>query len=231
MRTHERVHASKTWKRRRFEPDDGVSSLESIEGKKSTEDDVTEPPKKRRRTRKTGKSKRARSQVDDMVVDDSLSVSKEETTQPDDGVITTSPAREESREDGDFQETAAVTSAASRRRLYRMRKITPQPEWSDSENQAVVPRKRRFRSHSKRIKKIKRSRRTKTSTSPSTTTNREQSARLRQQCLNIRTFARQFGTNDISEFTQEHCAFIENYYPELTCEKRNEYVAECKRYL
>ncbi|CAI5448877.1 unnamed protein product [Caenorhabditis angaria] len=51
----------------------------------------------------------------------------------------------------------------------------------------------------------------------------------RQQCLNLRSFARQFLFDSVAEFAKEHCLFIENYYPNLKCEKVERYISGCQR--
>ncbi|CAB3406595.1 unnamed protein product [Caenorhabditis bovis] len=53
----------------------------------------------------------------------------------------------------------------------------------------------------------------------------------RQQCLNLRSFAKQFLFDNVADFANEHCYFIENYYPALTCAKVKIYVAKCEKYL
>ncbi|CAD6194156.1 unnamed protein product [Caenorhabditis auriculariae] len=52
----------------------------------------------------------------------------------------------------------------------------------------------------------------------------------RPQCLNIRSFARQFAVENVREFAQEHCGFIENYYPELKCSMMDAYMTICEKY-
>lgn len=52
----------------------------------------------------------------------------------------------------------------------------------------------------------------------------------RQKCHNIRSFSRQFLFDDVREFAVEHCAFIANYYPELTCDRVDVYMSTCQRY-
>ncbi|KAF8372064.1 hypothetical protein PRIPAC_78493 [Pristionchus pacificus] len=78
-------------------------------------------------------------------------------------------------------------------------------------------------------KKTKKTSTTTTTTeTPSTTTVSSKKLKvLRPHCLNIRSFARQFGMVDVFDFVEEHCSFIENYYPSLTCERREEYLAYC----
>ncbi|CAI2351546.1 unnamed protein product [Caenorhabditis sp. 36 PRJEB53466] len=53
----------------------------------------------------------------------------------------------------------------------------------------------------------------------------------KHQCLNLRSFARQFLFDTVEEFAKEHCYFIENYYPALTCARSNSYVAKCQKWL
>ncbi|PIO73827.1 hypothetical protein TELCIR_04194 [Teladorsagia circumcincta] len=190
-----------------FEPDDEVVSkdLESLEEKKEVDEDVTEPPKKRRRSRKTGKTR-----MEDDRRDVSYSRSKEDSHQQDDEMVKTSES---------------TTATTFKRKILRLNKINRESYRSEDEP-TVEHKPRKSRSRSRKIKKVKRVRRTK-QTPKSTTAN---ASPLRQHCLNIRTFARQFGTIDVDEFAQEHCAFIENYYPHLTCDKRSEYIAECQKY-
>ncbi|PAV82329.1 hypothetical protein WR25_16766 isoform B [Diploscapter pachys] len=52
----------------------------------------------------------------------------------------------------------------------------------------------------------------------------------RAHCLNIRSFARQFGILDAIEFATTHCEFIENYYPELQCSDTADYMRKCEEY-
>uniref|UniRef100_A0A8R1DMF2 aECM cysteine-cradle domain-containing protein n=2 Tax=Caenorhabditis japonica TaxID=281687 RepID=A0A8R1DMF2_CAEJA len=53
----------------------------------------------------------------------------------------------------------------------------------------------------------------------------------KHQCLNLRSFARQFLFDTVEEFVKEHCYFIENYYPALTCARSHAYVAKCQKWL
>ncbi|GMR48353.1 hypothetical protein PMAYCL1PPCAC_18548, partial [Pristionchus mayeri] len=78
-------------------------------------------------------------------------------------------------------------------------------------------------------KSVKREKLTTTTKKPSTTSTVpvKKLKVLRPHCLNIRSFARQFGMVDVFEFVDEHCSFIENYYPSLTCERREEYLSFC----
>ncbi|KAK6746973.1 hypothetical protein RB195_000304 [Necator americanus] len=206
LRKHERVYASKTWKKRRYEPIDIVvpKDLESFEDKGVEEEDVTEPPKKRRKliTKKT----RIHPQNDP----------------------------KDEKEIKDFQqrdpEQEYVTSAPLRRKILRLSKFK-----EDSDPKTMMENYERSGEsrpvRSKKLKRTKRVKKMKSSTSRSeTTTAFDAPLPHRQHCLNIRTFARQFGVNDVDEFARDHCAFIENYYPHLTCDRRPEYVAECLKY-
>ncbi|VDM38494.1 unnamed protein product [Toxocara canis] len=49
----------------------------------------------------------------------------------------------------------------------------------------------------------------------------------RQHCLNIRSFARQFGILNIRKFATTNCVFIENYYPHLKCAQIEQYMNQC----
>ncbi|KAK6013006.1 hypothetical protein OSTOST_21788, partial [Ostertagia ostertagi] len=170
-----RAHASKTWKR--FEPDDEVVSkdLESLEEKKEVDEDFTEPPKKRRRSRKTGKTR-----MDDERRDVSYARSKEDSRQQED-------------------EMESSTAMTFKRKILRLNKINREFYRSEDEPNVehVEHKPRKSKSRSRKIKKVKRVRRTKAT--KSLTAN---ASPLRQHCLNIRTFARQFGTIDVDEFAQ-----------------------------
>uniref|UniRef100_A0A914ZNS7 aECM cysteine-cradle domain-containing protein n=2 Tax=Parascaris univalens TaxID=6257 RepID=A0A914ZNS7_PARUN len=49
----------------------------------------------------------------------------------------------------------------------------------------------------------------------------------RQHCLNIRSFARQFGILNVRKFAIGNCVFIEHHYPELKCDQIGRYVDLC----
>ncbi|XGW28995.1 hypothetical protein V3C99_008643 [Haemonchus contortus] len=208
-RRHERAHASKTWKRVRFEPDDEEEpkNLQSIEEREDAEvEEVTEPPKKRRRSQKTTKLRKIRVRMEDDERDGTTSRSRKELQRQDD-------------------EAEATTATTLKRKILRLNKIKSESSrWTDDEG--ADHKKRKSTTRSRRVKKVRRSRRRKAARSTAAN-----SSPLRQHCLNIRTFARQFGTTNIEEFAQEHCAFIENYYPHLTCDKRAEYITECQKHL
>ncbi|VDO59462.1 unnamed protein product [Haemonchus placei] len=192
-----------------FEPDDEEEpkNLQSIEEREDAEvEEITEPPKKRRRSQKTTKLRKIRVRMEDDERDGTTSRSRKELQRQDDEAETT-------------------TATTLKRKILRLNKIKSESSrWTDDEG--AEHRKRKSTTRSRRVKKVRRSRRRKAARSTAAN-----SSPLRQHCLNIRTFARQFGTTNIEEFAQEHCAFIENYYPHLTCDKRAEYIAECQKHL
>ncbi|UMM28414.1 hypothetical protein L5515_011267 [Caenorhabditis briggsae] len=61
--------------------------------------------------------------------------------------------------------------------------------------------------------------------------NKKRAVVTKHQCLNLRSFARQFLFDTVEEFAKEHCYFIENYYPALTCARSQIYVAKCQKWL
>lgn len=61
--------------------------------------------------------------------------------------------------------------------------------------------------------------------------NKKRPVVTRHQCLNLRSFARQFQFDTIEDFSNDHCYFIENYYPALTCARSKIYVAKCAKLL
>ncbi|CCD63772.1 aECM cysteine-cradle domain-containing protein [Caenorhabditis elegans] len=61
--------------------------------------------------------------------------------------------------------------------------------------------------------------------------NKKRAVVTKHQCLNLRSFARQFLFDTVEEFAKEHCYFIENYYPALTCARSHAYVAKCQKWL
>uniref|UniRef100_A0A1I7UCL1 Titin n=1 Tax=Caenorhabditis tropicalis TaxID=1561998 RepID=A0A1I7UCL1_9PELO len=61
--------------------------------------------------------------------------------------------------------------------------------------------------------------------------NKKRAVVTKHQCLNLRSFARQFLFDTVEEFAKEHCYFIENYYPSLTCARSHLYVAKCQKWL
>ncbi|EFO96665.1 hypothetical protein CRE_05363, partial [Caenorhabditis remanei] len=61
--------------------------------------------------------------------------------------------------------------------------------------------------------------------------NKKRAVVTKHQCLNLRSFARQFLFDTVEEFAKEHCYFIENYYPALTCARSHIYVAKCQKWL
>ncbi|EGT46595.1 hypothetical protein CAEBREN_30837 [Caenorhabditis brenneri] len=61
--------------------------------------------------------------------------------------------------------------------------------------------------------------------------NKKRAVVTKHQCLNLRSFARQFLFDTLEDFVKEHCYFINNYYPSLTCERSHIYVAKCKKML
>ncbi|CAJ0590693.1 unnamed protein product [Cylicocyclus nassatus] len=211
IRKHERVFASKTWKKRKYEPVDTYVSkeLQSFEEKTPVDEDTTEPPKKKRKTRRSGKTKkplRVYTQNDD------VGVKQEDTTEIN--------YRQEP------QQAEPVTSAPLKRKTLRLRRFRERTESSRARSE-----ERSGESRPVRTKKLKRSKRVKKAKSSRNSMSwNDSNLPHRQHCLNIRTFARQFGINDVDEFSRDHCAFIENYYPQLTCERRQEYVAECQKY-
>ncbi|KAK6049857.1 hypothetical protein COOONC_12638 [Cooperia oncophora] len=204
-----RAHASKTWKRLRFEPDDEAVSkdLESLEEKKEVDEEVTEPPKKRRRSRKTGRSRKLsleeKKEVDEEVTEPpkkrrrsrktgrsrklrKASLPSRTRMADEQREASNSRSREDSHEQDDEPET--TTAMTFRRKILRLSKINREPYRPEEENAEYRPRK--SRPHTRRVKKVKRHRRTKTPKSMSAN-----ASPLKQHCLNIRTFARQFGSN------------------------------------
>ncbi|RCN31917.1 hypothetical protein ANCCAN_22287, partial [Ancylostoma caninum] len=182
MRKRERVYASKTWKKRRYEPVDMVipNDLESFEEKTGVEE-VTEPPRKRRKLRKSGKSKKAIIYVQNDA---------------------TGERGERQRSDMHQQEPEQdpATAAPLKRKVLRLGRLRENPETSKmgSEERNVDSRPDRPR----KLKRTKRVKKMKSSTSHSNSGMPASIAPLRQHCLNIRTFARQFGINDVEEFSR-----------------------------
>ncbi|KJH43331.1 hypothetical protein DICVIV_10643 [Dictyocaulus viviparus] len=134
-------------------------------------------------------------------------------------------------------ETKSVTPFNVSRKVLRLNKLTEVPVSNvmdeekniDEEGVHVRSHVRKLRRKSKKTKEME-DESLQTSTLPSVSTTSSDELLRRKHCLNIRTFARQFGIDDIEEFARYQCAFIENYYPHMTCDKRKEYVAECKKY-
>ncbi|VDO19318.1 unnamed protein product [Heligmosomoides polygyrus] len=205
-RRHERVHASKTWKRRRMEPaDEEVSkSLESFE-KKADDEMVTEPPKKRKRTRKTGKSKRTKSITEEMRNERSRERSDEELQQQ-------RQQQEQIQQRQHDDEIVSGHSASGLDELQVMERVSGDDRGA-VEAQVPPPAQIQRRPAGE-----------------------EQQVERRRTAEELGNTAIQIAFETIQEDEEEqknkeHCAFIENYYPDLTCEKRTEYVAECQKYL
>ncbi|EYC21042.1 hypothetical protein Y032_0020g198 [Ancylostoma ceylanicum] len=182
MRKRERVYASKTWKKRRYEPVDMVipNDLESFEEKTGVED-VTEPPRKRRKLRKSHKSKKAIVYIQN----DATGIKEERQGS---GMHVTEPEQD------------PVTSAPLKRKVLRLNRLRENPETSKmgSEERSVDSRSDR----PKKLKRTKRVKKMKSSTSHSHSHMSTGISPLRQHCLNIRTFARQFGISDVEEFSR-----------------------------